>query len=203
MGNHFHLIVECGQPALSKGMERLNGLHASGFNARHGRVGHLFQRRFESRPIADDEHLENACEYVRTNPVRAALCGRAAAWPWSGSRRRGSGVDDAAPRPFGRAADPADELVGDRAGDSGVLLRPDAVPQQSHRRPHRQHPAPRPGWEGAGRLTSRRPFFIRSKRRPLRRAQRPYAAPAVHAVSAPKRVDDPFVVPRFGAPPTR
>lgn len=88
MGNHFHLIVECGQPALSKGMERLNGLHASGFNARHGRVGHLFQRRFESRLIADDDYLEHACEYVLANPVRAGLCTRAAAWLWSGRRHR-------------------------------------------------------------------------------------------------------------------
>ncbi len=88
MGNHFHLIVECGQPALSKGMERLNGRHASGFNARHRRVGHLFQRGFESRLIADDAYFEEACNYVLANPVRAGLCTRAAAWPWSGPVRR-------------------------------------------------------------------------------------------------------------------
>ena len=77
MGNHFHLIAECGQPQLSQAMERLNGLYASGFNARQGRVGHLFQRRFESRAIGDDEYLEQACRYVLENPVRARLTSRA------------------------------------------------------------------------------------------------------------------------------
>ena len=51
MGNHYHLVIECGQPELSKGMQLLNGLYAAYFNHRHGRVGHLFQRRFESRAI--------------------------------------------------------------------------------------------------------------------------------------------------------
>jgi len=86
MGNHFHLIVECGQPALSKGMERLNGLHAAGFNARHGRVGHLFQHRYESRLIADDAYFEEACRYVYLNPVRVGLCTRPEVWPWSALR---------------------------------------------------------------------------------------------------------------------
>jgi putative transposase len=84
MGNHFHLIVECGQPGLSKGMERLNGLYASQFNARHKRVGHLFQRRFEARVVEDDDYLEEAIRYVLDNPVRAGICRRADAWPWSG-----------------------------------------------------------------------------------------------------------------------
>jgi len=95
MGNHFHLIVECGQPGLSRGMERLNGLHAAGFNSRHRRVGHLFQRRYESRLIDDAAYFEEACRYVYANPVRAGLCTRPETWPWSAlglSRRRRSGV---------------------------------------------------------------------------------------------------------------
>ncbi len=54
MGNHYHLVIECGQPELSKGMQLLNGLYAAYFNHRHGRVGHLFQRRFESRAIESE-----------------------------------------------------------------------------------------------------------------------------------------------------
>jgi putative transposase len=88
MGNHFHLIAECGQPGLSQGMQRLNGAYASAFNARYRRDGHLFQRRFEARAIEDDDYLEDAIAYVRNNPVRAGLCSHADAWPWGGDQRR-------------------------------------------------------------------------------------------------------------------
>jgi len=36
--------------------------------------------------IRDEDHLRNACEYVRQNPVRAGLCEEASNWPWAGSR---------------------------------------------------------------------------------------------------------------------
>src|SRR5262245_35444113 len=45
MPNHFHAIVECDRDALSRAMKRLNGIYAQEFNARHGRVGHLYQER--------------------------------------------------------------------------------------------------------------------------------------------------------------
>ncbi len=50
MGNHYHLVIECGQPELSKGMQLLNGLYAAYFNHRQGRVGHLFQRPLRLPP---------------------------------------------------------------------------------------------------------------------------------------------------------
>lgn len=84
MGNHFHLVIECRQPGLSDGMERLNGLYAVSFNHRRARVGHLFQRRFESRAIADEAYLAAACDYVWANPVRSGLCASRSDWPWSG-----------------------------------------------------------------------------------------------------------------------
>ncbi len=87
MGNHYHLIVETELASLSAGQHRLNGLYAQGFNERHDRVGHLFQNRFASRVIGDDEYLTDAIEYVWNNPVRAGLCLEAHHWPWSGTLR--------------------------------------------------------------------------------------------------------------------
>jgi putative transposase len=84
MGNHFHLVVEGQRERLSWGMHWLNGLYALEFNRLYGRVGHLFQDRFHTRLIADETHLNDACEYVFMNPVRAELCDDAADWPWSG-----------------------------------------------------------------------------------------------------------------------
>ncbi len=34
LDNHFHLLIETTQPQLSRGMQRLNGLHAVRFNRR-------------------------------------------------------------------------------------------------------------------------------------------------------------------------
>lgn len=83
MPNHYHLIVEATRPDLSKGMHRLNGRYARRFNIRYDRSGHLFQNRFSSYVIEDEEHFERALAYVRDNPVRAGLCERAGEWPWA------------------------------------------------------------------------------------------------------------------------
>jgi REP element-mobilizing transposase RayT len=83
MPNHYHLIVEATRGDLSLGMHRLNGRYAQRFNQRHDRVGHLFQNRFASYVIENDEHYERAMAYVRANPVEAGLCHRIADWPWA------------------------------------------------------------------------------------------------------------------------
>jgi REP element-mobilizing transposase RayT len=84
MPNHYHLVLEASRRMLSKGMHRLNGLYADGFNDRYERAGHLFQNRFGARKIEDDDYLADACCYVLENPVRAGLCATPAEWPWSG-----------------------------------------------------------------------------------------------------------------------
>ena len=82
--NHFHLVLEARRADLSAGMKRLNGLYAQRFNGRHRRVGHLFQGRFASWVIDDDDYLEIACESVLANPGRAGLTERVEDWRWAG-----------------------------------------------------------------------------------------------------------------------
>jgi REP element-mobilizing transposase RayT len=84
--NHYHLIVETLLKSLSRGLHRLNGVYAQAFNGRYARSGHLFGDRFAAFVIRDEDHLRNACDYVRQNPVRAGLCEEASKWPWAGSR---------------------------------------------------------------------------------------------------------------------
>jgi REP element-mobilizing transposase RayT len=86
MTNHFHLIVQVPLGGLSEGMRLLNGGFARRMNARHGRVGHLFQNRFHSTKIESDAHLLEACRYVVLNPVRAGLCENPDQWRWSSYR---------------------------------------------------------------------------------------------------------------------
>jgi len=84
MSNHFHVLVDSRLEDLSFGMHGLNGTYAQQFNERYERVGHLFQGRFDARVLRDDEHLENACEYIWNNAVRIGRCETAADWPWNG-----------------------------------------------------------------------------------------------------------------------
>jgi len=71
---------------MSYAVHRLNGLYAQRFNRRHERRGHLFENRFSSWVIHDEEHLRATIAYVLENPVRAGLCTDARDWLWSGSR---------------------------------------------------------------------------------------------------------------------
>lgn len=81
--NHYHLLVWSAAEELSGGIRRLNSLHATAFNERHEREGHVFQDRFRSRLIESDEHLVRTVSYIALNPVRAGICPRPENWPWS------------------------------------------------------------------------------------------------------------------------
>jgi REP element-mobilizing transposase RayT len=85
MPNHYHLVVETPLPNLPVGMKHLNGVYAQGFNRRYGRRGHLFQERYVSRAVEDEEYAEVLIPYVLGNPVRAGLCSDARHWSWSWS----------------------------------------------------------------------------------------------------------------------
>lgn len=108
MPNHFHLVVETLEETLSRGMQRLNGLYAQGFNRRHDLSGHLFQGRFYSDLVESEVHLVELGRYVVLNPVRARLCREPGAWQWS-SYLAAVGL---APSPSFLVADRVLELFG-------------------------------------------------------------------------------------------
>lgn len=83
MDNHVHLLLETCEPNLSLGMQRLHGRYAGDFNRRHRRSGHLFQGRFGSNRVTDDEQLLSTLGYIAANPVVAGLCDIADHWRWS------------------------------------------------------------------------------------------------------------------------
>ena len=73
MDNHYHLLAHGDIHALSKGLQAINSTYAMYFNERHGRVGHLFQNRFKSKPIEGDEHLLTELRYIHRNPVKDGI----------------------------------------------------------------------------------------------------------------------------------
>src|SRR5262249_9867175 len=49
---------------------------------------HLWQGRYKSFPVQQDDHLLTLLRYLERNPVRAGLVERAEAWPWSSAGLR-------------------------------------------------------------------------------------------------------------------
>jgi putative transposase len=96
MSNHYHLVLEIQDNALSRGMRHLNGVYTQKFNWNHHQVGHLFQGRYKAVLIQRDTHLLQACRYVVLNPIRAKLVKAPEAWKWS-SYRGTCGITQPAP----------------------------------------------------------------------------------------------------------
>lgn len=81
--NHYHLLLTSQLGNISKAMHWLGTCTAQSFNRRYERSGHLYQGRFGSRLISDENYLLELARYVPLNPVRAGLCIHAADWRWS------------------------------------------------------------------------------------------------------------------------
>ena len=69
---------------LSEYLRWLTVTHSQRRHAHHhsAGTGPLYQGRFKSFPIQEDDHLLRVCRYVERNPVRAGLVKRARDWPW-------------------------------------------------------------------------------------------------------------------------
>ncbi len=85
MPNHFHLMLwPVGDGDLSRFMQWLTLTHTQRWHAHRGSagLGHLYQGRFKSFLVQDDDHFLTACRYVERNALRAGLVTRAEDWPW-------------------------------------------------------------------------------------------------------------------------
>ena len=84
MSNHFHLLVKPAEGGdLSKWMQWLMTSHVRRYHRHHGISGHIWQGRFKSFVVQDDDHLLTVMRYVEGNPVQAQMVKSASDWPWS------------------------------------------------------------------------------------------------------------------------
>jgi putative transposase len=85
MPNHWHLVVWPRHDGeLSDFGHWLTLTHTQRWHAHYHDVGtgHLYQGRYKSFPVSEDEHLLQVCRYVERNALRAGLVTRAEAWRW-------------------------------------------------------------------------------------------------------------------------
>jgi putative transposase len=85
MTNHVHLVVNPGDDPDSIGrlMKRLAGRQTRFVNRLEGRSGTLWEGRFKSSPIDNNDYLLACCRYVEMNPVFAGMCDDPATYAWS------------------------------------------------------------------------------------------------------------------------
>jgi len=73
MPNHFHMLIRSGSGGITQFMRRLMSGYAISFNARHKRVGYLFQNRYKSIICEEDAYLMELVRYIHLNPLRAGI----------------------------------------------------------------------------------------------------------------------------------
>jgi putative transposase len=84
--NHWHLVVWPQRDGeLSRFVGWLTLTHTQRWHAHRSSAGtgHVYQGRFKSFPVQDDEHFLAVARYVERNALRAGLVRRAEAWRWS------------------------------------------------------------------------------------------------------------------------
>jgi putative transposase len=70
MSNHFHLLVKTPRGNLQEFMRHFNISYTAWFNRRHSRSGHLYQGRYHSLLIDEDNYLKEVSRYIHLNPVK-------------------------------------------------------------------------------------------------------------------------------------
>jgi len=95
MTNHFHLLLspDPGQ-SISRILQSLSVAHTWHYHQRQATVGHVWQGRFKSPVIEEDDHALVVLRYIEANPLRAGMVSNLASYPWSSYRVHGMGGSD-------------------------------------------------------------------------------------------------------------
>lgn len=86
MPNHWHIVLNCAQSAnMTSLFKKLLHDHTRRHHSKYLTIGHgpIYQGRFKSFLIQDEEALNTVNNYVVLNPVRASLAKSVDEWPWS------------------------------------------------------------------------------------------------------------------------
>ena len=94
MPNHWHFLLWPERDGdLAAFMQRLTIAHVRRWQEHRHYVGlgHVYQGRYKSFPVEEDEHFLAVARYVERNALRAGLVLRAEDWRWSSLWRRSKG----------------------------------------------------------------------------------------------------------------
>ena len=86
MDNHYHLILQNTSEKLSDFFRHLNSKYGVYYRQSTGGIGYVFEKRFKSTLIQDDEYLKWAIGYLLLNPIRAGIAQDYTHYTWSSGR---------------------------------------------------------------------------------------------------------------------
>ena len=73
MNNHVHMVIKIQKEFLSKMMNVLENRYAQYLNKKLNRTGHLYENRFYSKEIENQEYFKKCCKYIHRNPEKANI----------------------------------------------------------------------------------------------------------------------------------
>ena len=94
MTNHTHLLLSPDDEYGASGlMKRLGQRYTQYFNRNHTRTGTLWEGRFRSCLVLDEQYFLACQRYIELNPVRARMVEKPEDYPWSSYRANAFGQD--------------------------------------------------------------------------------------------------------------
>ncbi len=73
MTNHVHILLETSEYEIGKPIREVAGNYALYFNQKYNCNEHLFEGRFKSGIVTDDEYFLQSGRYIHLNPVKAGM----------------------------------------------------------------------------------------------------------------------------------
>jgi len=83
MDNHYHLFLKTPLANLTDGMHYLNSSYANWFRTKYKIAGAVFQGRYRSVLVEEDNYALMLSAYIHLNPVRAGMVKRIEEYRWS------------------------------------------------------------------------------------------------------------------------
>ncbi len=74
VGNHIHLLIREEEESLAQIFKRIGSKYVYWYNVKYQRKGHLFQDRFKSEIVDEEDHFLTVIRYIHQNPVKAGIC---------------------------------------------------------------------------------------------------------------------------------
>lgn len=74
MTNHIHLLIKVEKEDLDLIIKRIAGSYVYWYNCKYKRTGHLFQDRYKSEPVENDEYFLTVIRYIHQNPIKSGFC---------------------------------------------------------------------------------------------------------------------------------